>query len=125
MIGVLLAALVAGAPQQVIDGVWKGTSLCQVKPSPCHDETVVYRVKESGPESHRMAAYKIVAGKEDWMGDLVGYFTGPDTFKATSEDRQHRVSTWTFTITGDHMSGRLTLDDGTLYRLVEVDRAAQ
>ena len=23
-------------------GVWKGSSICQIKNSPCHDETVVY-----------------------------------------------------------------------------------
>src|SRR5437763_16943088 len=25
-------------------GVWRGTSLCRVRPSPCNDEVVVYRI---------------------------------------------------------------------------------
>ena len=25
-------------------GVWRGTSLCLVRPSPCNDEIVVYRI---------------------------------------------------------------------------------
>jgi hypothetical protein len=28
-------------------GTWKGTSICQVKNSPCHDEVVVYRISKN------------------------------------------------------------------------------
>jgi len=35
-----------GVPAQSIEGVWKGTSLCQIKDSPCHDETVVYHISK-------------------------------------------------------------------------------
>ena len=28
-------------------GVWKGSSICQIKNSPCHDETVVYYISKN------------------------------------------------------------------------------
>jgi len=118
----LLIAAPAHASETAIDGTWKGTSICQVKPSPCHDETVLYRIRQTGPDSHRIRAYKIVDGKEDFMGELIGAYTSATTFRAQSVDRQHRTATWTFTLNGDHMSGRLTLEDGTLFRLIEADR---
>jgi hypothetical protein len=122
----LALALVLAAPAQAsetaIDGTWKGTSICQVKPSPCHDETVVYRARQTGPDSHRIRAYKIVGGKEVFMGEIIGTYTSATTFRAQSVDRQNRTATWSFTLNGDHMSGRLTLDDGTLFRLIEVNR---
>jgi len=118
----LLVAAPAYAGETAIDGTWKGTSICQVKPSPCHDEAVVYRARQTGPESHRIRAYKIVAGKAVFMGELIGTYTHATTFRAQSVDRQNRTATWTFTVSGDHMSGRLTLDDGTLFRLIEADR---
>jgi hypothetical protein len=118
----LLVAAPAHADETAIDGTWKGTSICHVKPSPCHDETVVYRARQTDPDSHRIRAYKIVGDKEVYMGEIIGTYTGATTFQAQSVDHQHRTATWTFTLNGDHMSGRLTLDDGTLFRLIEVDR---
>ena len=57
--------LLVAAASDPIAGVWTGTSLCQIKPSPCHDEQVVYRIANTGPRRYRIEAYKIVAGKED------------------------------------------------------------
>ncbi len=118
----LLFATPAHAGETAIDGTWQGTSICQVKPSPCHGETVVYRVRQTGPDSHRIRAYKIVSGHEVFMGEIIGTYTSETTFKAQSLDRQQRTAIWTFTLNGNHMSGRLTLADGTLFRLIEADR---
>src|SRR6516162_9379426 len=50
-------------------GTWKGTSICQVKNSPCHDETVVYYIsKSNGIDSFSIKANKIVNGVEEEMG---------------------------------------------------------
>lgn len=55
-----------------ITGVWKGTSLCQVKSSPCHDETVVYYISRSSQKdrTYLLKANKIVNDWEVEMGDL-------------------------------------------------------
>ena len=56
---------------QSLVGDWKGTSLCQVKNSPCHDEKVVYHIsKGSSDDSYQVDASKIIDGKEDSMGIL-------------------------------------------------------
>jgi len=48
---ILLAVILAGSrkgyqmysqSQDSISGTWKGTSICQVKDSPCHDEVAIY-----------------------------------------------------------------------------------
>ena len=55
----LLLILLVGknVTAQSFEGVWKGTSLCQVKNSPCHDEVVVYYIsKDSTGKSYKMNA---------------------------------------------------------------------
>lgn len=48
---VLLIVLTFGksVTAQSFEGVWNGTSLCQVKNSPCHDEIVVYHISKERP----------------------------------------------------------------------------
>src|SRR6202007_3461106 len=55
---------VEAAPQ--VAGVWRGTSGCMVKNSPCHDETNVYRITAIAGKSYRyrVAGRKIGAGQE-------------------------------------------------------------
>ena len=56
---------------QSLTGNWKGTSLCQVKNSPCHDENVVYHItKGRDNNTYQVDASKIIDGKEDDMGTL-------------------------------------------------------
>ena len=75
----LVAALLAAAapaakapPPVSILGEWHGTSLCvdRVFAPACKDEVVVYRFTPAGKDTARCSAYKIVAGEEQWMGDL-------------------------------------------------------
>lgn len=52
-------------------GVWKGTSICKVKNSPCHDETVVYYISKSTKNGIiEVKANKIVNGAEEEMGKI-------------------------------------------------------
>ena len=54
----------APAPSHV--GVWRGTSLCQVRPSPCKDEIVVYRItRVNVSDTLSVDARKIVNEQED------------------------------------------------------------
>src|SRR5215470_17161761 len=53
-------------------GDWRGMSICQVKPSGCHDEDSLYHFKKlAKPGTFELQADKIVDGKPVTMG------TGP------------------------------------------------
>ena len=108
------------ASAQSFEGVWKGTSLCQVKNSPCHDEIVVYHIsKNSSGKSYEMNANKIVNGKEEEMGALS--FTYDDKQKVfVCVDSVHNAK-WEFKITGNTMKGTL-LYKGDLFRVVDVKK---
>ena len=118
-----LAALAAGQTNSASPlGKWKGESLCTVKPSACHDETVVYEI--TAPASNRKdvlvwKADKIVNGEQQNMGSLVcTYAAGKNTFSCDIPNR----GKWEFQVNGDAMSGTLKLADGTLFRKVSVKR---
>ena len=108
------------AKAQTFEGVWKGKSLCQVKNSPCHDENVVYYIsKDSTSKTFDINAYKIVNGKEDFMGTIVFVYDEKQTaYISVDKDRDAR---WEFKITGNTMKGTLTVK-GTLFRLIDVKK---
>jgi hypothetical protein len=101
-------------------GVWRGTSLCQVHPSPCHDEVVVYRITPVGPpDSLSMDARKIVNGQEEEMGVFGCRFTAARAELACTM----KNGVWRFVIRGDSLVGDLRLPDNTKYRDVRTARA--
>jgi hypothetical protein len=90
-------------------GTWKGTSICQVKPSPCNDEIAIYHVsKKDKPNSYHMVMNKIVNGKEEDMGECDYLFNRSDG-SFSGHDEKYGVS-WTFTIKGKNMEGELLRD---------------
>jgi hypothetical protein len=102
-------------------GDWKGTSLCTVKNSPCHDETVVYHITE--PDSSgamTINADKIVNGKPDPMGQLDCKFDSR-SYVVTCPMKHGE---WRFTVAGRQMTGTLKLPDGTLYRNIAVRKSS-
>jgi hypothetical protein len=116
-----LVLLIAAAPPDPVAGRWEGTSLCQVKPSPCHDEHVIYRIAATQPRHYRIDGYKLVAGKEDFMGTINvtlsgAELDGPVISGGKSHGGLHMI------LKGTHLSGRMTQTDGTLFRLIELDR---
>ena len=119
---VLLFILVFGknVTAQSIEGTWKGTSLCQIKNSPCHDEVVVYYVsKDSTGKSYEVIANKIVNGKEDSMGAIsFTYDAQKKVFVSVDSVRNGR---WEFKVTGNTMKGTL-MYKGDLYRIVDVKK---
>jgi stress response protein SCP2 len=105
---VLLIILFLGktATSQSFEGIWNGTSLCQIKNSPCHDEVVVYHIsKDSAGKSYEMIANKIVNGKEEYMGTLP--FTYDDQKKIFVFADSARNARWEFKITGNAMKGNV------------------
>lgn len=102
----------------VLPGVWQGTSICQVKNSPCHDETVVYHISNGANDSSFIIkANKIVNGKEEEMGDIHFVFNSK-TSQLHSTDYN---AIWTFTLAGDKLSGTLVYHDA-LYRIINVTK---
>ena len=100
-----------------IVGVWKGTSICQVKNTPCHDENVVYRVsKGESQDAFDISASKIVDGKEEEMGIIPFKFN-----KATNQLTASFHGLWVLNVTDHVMDGTLT-QNGTLFRIVKLSR---
>lgn len=112
----------AASPDPIV-GTWQGSSLCQVKSSPCHDEHVVYRISSGQARHYRIDAYKVVGGHEEYMGaidvtlDGAGAeLDGPVTGGGQVRGRVH------FVLNGSRLSGRMILNDGTLFRLIDVTK---
>jgi len=121
----MFALLLFGAqPLEGIAGTWEGTSLCQIKPSPCHDEHVVYRIKSTGPRQFRVDAYKVVGGQELFMGPLdLQLDESGRNLAGSNRDRSGVDHPWLFSVKGKHMSGRaLTAVNGQVFRLIEIDK---
>jgi hypothetical protein len=123
---VMILALATGACAQTPAnnagpiGVWRGTSLCLVRPSACHDEVVVYRVARiSGSDSVSFDARKIVNGQEEEMGVL---HCGVDATGAALACPM-RNGIWRFSIRGDSLVGDLRLPDNTKFRDVRTARS--
>jgi hypothetical protein len=115
-----LLALGKVSTAQSLIGVWKGTSLCQVKNSPCHDENVVYHISKIGrDDSYQIGASKIIDGKEDDMGTL--NFTFDPQLKILFSVDSAKQFRWEFKITGKEMHGTIILK-GNLYRIIELKK---
>src|SRR5262245_44420145 len=100
-----------------IAGIWKGTSICQVKNSPCHDEVVVYYIsKAQGIDTFNILANKIVNGKEEGMGTIPCKFDRKSNQLISTE-----YGLWTFTLKGITIEGTLVVK-GDLYRIIKVSK---
>lgn len=101
-------------------GNWNGTSLCQLKNSSCHDETVVYHIsKKNGVDTFYINASKIVNGAEDEMGILPLVYN-----KKTNQLTSTAHGTWTFNVTGNKLEGTLVVR-GDLFRKIVVYKQYQ
>ena len=117
---IFLLALGKISIAQPLVGVWKGTSLCQIKNSQCHDENVVYHIsKNSNGDSYQVDASKIIDGKENDMGTLNFSFNAQQKILYLIDSVQQVK--WEFKVTGKEMHGTLT-SRGKLYRIVDLKR---
>jgi hypothetical protein len=104
------------------EGMWKGTSLCQIKESPCHDEVVVYHVSRGAAEDRVVITMnKVVEGKEEEMGSVDCVDGGGRGVLTCNTDGR---GVWSFTLAGDAMTGTL-MYRGQLYRRIEAQRAKE
>jgi hypothetical protein len=101
-------------------GTWRGSSLCHVRPSACHDERVVYRItRTTAPDSLALDGRKIVDGAEVEMGVLACRFDAPSARLTCPIPN----GVWQFTIRGDSLVGELRRSDGTKVRDVRTGRS--
>jgi hypothetical protein len=100
-------------------GVWRGTSTCLVRASPCNDEIVVYRITHvKAADSLALDARKIIRGAEQEMGVLTCGLAPPNELTCAIP---HGV--WHFSVRGDSLIGELRLRDDTRFRDVRAIRA--
>ena len=124
--GLLLLLSLSGYSQHSnsIVGVWTGTSLCQVKDSPCKNEIVVYHIMAgTSKNSFTVQMNKIINGLEEEMGSLdFIYSDSLNNFVGKNYDRLKREAVWTFKMEGPTLKGTLTVEGGKLYRIIEVKK---
>jgi hypothetical protein len=112
------AQVPAAAPNPV--GVWRGTSLCRLRPSACNDETVVYRItRVNARDSLSIDASKIVNGQEQEMG-VIGCHDAASGAQLTCTMPN---GVWRFAIRGDSLVGELRLPDNRKYRDISTARS--
>ena len=109
----------AATPNPV--GVWRGTSLCRVRPSPCNDEIAVYRITRlNAKDSLSFDGRKVVNGQEEEMGGPIGCRLDASGAHFTCAMRN---GAWHFTVRGDSLVGELRLPDGRKYRDIRTARS--
>lgn len=101
-----------------VTGIWKGTSICQVKNSPCHDENVIYYIsKGKSADTFSIKATKLVNGVEDDMGTLECKFERKTNQLICVNDK----AIWTFNVRGRSIDGTLFVQ-GKLFRIVKLSK---
>lgn len=101
-------------------GVWRGTSLCRVQPSPCKDESIVYRItRVNASDSLSIDGRRIVNGQEEEMG-VLACLAGASIGQLSCTMPN---GVWHFTIRGDSLVGELRLPDNRKFRDVSTVRS--
>jgi len=128
---ILLAVILAGSrkgyqmysqSQDSISGTWKGTSICQVKDSPCHDEVAIYHAIKAEGNTYRFQMNKMVNGKEEEMGETVfTYDTNNKTLDGVTTSAKGK-GLWHFVVKGNTIHGTLTVENNVLYRLIDLHK---
>ena len=117
---VIARHVVAQATRADPVGTWRGTSLCQVRPSACHDEIVVYRITRTpARDSLAIDGRRIADGAEVEMG-VLGCRLDASSARLTCAIPN---GVWQFTIRGDSLVGELRQPDGTKVRDVRTARS--
>ena len=101
-------------------GTWKGTSICQIKPSACNDEVNVYHVsKGEKPGTYHIVANKIINDKEEEMA-VSDYIFNPADNSLFCYDEKYKV-TLKFIVKGRSMNGTLEFDN-KVYRIIKMEK---
>ena len=103
----------------LVVGIWKGTSICQKKNSPCHDENVVFHFSKGDKANvYECSANKIVNGLEEEMGILEFTY---DASAHTLTCIYKTDSIWKFNLKNNTIDGTL-YHKNELYRIVKLKK---
>lgn len=118
-LGMLITRL-ALADTSGLVGTWRGNSVCATEASACHNERVVYYIKDvpNRPDVVVIQADKIVDGKTVTMGTGEWRF---DRDRSTLEWKMPQ-QVWLLNVTGSRMEGTLKLADGTVLRNMTLEK---
>ena len=113
------------SPNSAVIGTWEGESKCTVSDSPCRDEHVIYTIKSDQNSGGLIAqADKVVNGERQNMGTLPCRYDAAGK-RLTCVTEGAKRSDWLFIVSGDSMTGTLTLrNEHQLYRRIQVERQA-
>lgn len=116
----MLSTRLALAETSALVGTWRGDSVCATEASACHNERVVYYIKDvpNSPNLVFIQADKIVDGKPITMGTGQWQY---DRVRSTLEWRMPK-QVWLLKVTGSRMEGTLKLTDGTVLRNVILEK---
>jgi hypothetical protein len=103
-----------------IAGTWRGESICVTETPSCHNENVVFYIKDVAERSDKLhiQADKIVNGKAITMGS--GEWQH-DRAQHTLEWRTPQ-QVWFLKVSGNRIEGTLTLSDGVVFRKIALER---
>ena len=112
----MFSARLVSAEASGVAGVWSGESSCVTDAPPCHNERVVYYIKDVTDRADLVLiqADKIVDGKATKMGTGQWHY---DRAQRTLEWRTPQ-QTWLLKVTGNRIEGTLKLADSTVFRKV-------
>jgi hypothetical protein len=110
-------------------GEWRGTSICinsQLAPA-CHDEIIHYVFSARARGAYHQAAYKIVDGAEDLMGEAdLTYSAADNRWSFAFDARTCAHCTWWYRIdAADHLTGGITSQSGVELRRVSAERVVR
>ena len=119
-ISMLLLFVQAGSAASSVAGAWRGHSICATDAPACHNESVVYYIKDvpDRPDVVLIQAGKIVDGKAITMGTGLWQH---DRAQHTLEWRTPK-QVWFLKINGNRIEGTLTLADKTVVRKMTLDK---
>jgi hypothetical protein len=108
-------------------GNWVGESICAGANTSCHDEQVIYRIKQP-PDSAgnvEIVADKIVDGKPVNMGVIRCKYDGEKKTLTGDLESSRYKGVWEFSVRSDTIEGTLTLlPEKTVARRIKVKKEA-
>ena len=103
----------------LFSGVWKGSSICQIKNSPCHDENVVFYISKANKNNVvEVNGNKIVNGEEVEMGKIQFQYD-PETKQITSISQPNAI--WKFERKQNVIAGTL-YSNKALYKIINLTK---
>jgi len=84
----------------------------------------VYHISKKSANLYTIQASKIVNDAEEDIGtfDPVVYDATKQTLSFTMKDKQARNAVWLFKLDGMQMHGTLTINENTLFRIIELKK---